>query len=100
MKAYRPYETFGMIDKEMHFNTVDELVAFYSPWCKEWGLQLECTLIDNGRVVMCGTSLKQFDECLEEDVDDDSAYEQAFETLIITGCTDDELNELNDTVIS
>jgi hypothetical protein len=98
MKAYRPYETFGMIDDVRHFDTIDSLVDYYTPWCKENNIQLEVAMTDDIRVVFAGTNDKYYDELINE-YSIDEAADLVVEFLIVKDCTENEVAELSEITI-
>ena len=94
MKAYRPYETFGMIDTEKSFKSVEEIQDHYKAWLEDNSLELSPITSEDDRVVFTGTNLRVLNELVEDGVDKDEAMEESLELLVVTDCTPDEVNEL------
>ena len=82
VKAYRPYDTFGLVDVVRTFNSVEECLKYYEEWAngvsRDWEVEdtpTGCTLISTQMSVYCGV--------LEETGNIDDAIEQSTQRLDI-----------------
>ena len=94
MRAYRPYETLGMVDSVKEFTTTEELAAHYQTWA-ESVTGLSPVTWDDRKVVFSGTNVAIYDELRNEGYDDERAMEEALETLIVESDDEDIIEELS-----
>lgn len=93
IKAYRPCETFGIIDSIAEFDTVEELSAYFREWADGLGSELS-PVADNDRILFIGTNSAIYDELRNEGESCEQATDEAMETLVVECDDEDILREL------